>query len=194
MATKKSAKSNSISLDRIFEICPFPGKSMFEQENFGSTAGAEYSRYVIGVINEIRKIESDLENKLTAFEKNSLTAEKARLLAGLNSHNVEDLESAILNFEESEPEYWVNYLGKRAAIEVLTMGRPSFETMDKMIRLPEELYIKASQLCVKLANAVDAVTKQAEADIGYGSQPVEENDGMPDLSKKKGIKLKKVKK
>jgi len=82
MATKKTVKSKANNLDKIFEICPFSTNSLFEQENFASTTGVDYSRYVIGVINEIRKIESDLENKLTTFERNSLTAKKARLLAG----------------------------------------------------------------------------------------------------------------
>ena len=109
------------------------------------------------------------------------------LMTFLEEEGHDNLESAILNFEALEKQYWINTLGKRAAVEILSVGRISVETMDKLLRLPEELYIKATQVCVTLANAVDESTRQAEEDVGI-SPPVNEN-----IHPSKGIRLKKIK-
>ncbi len=58
-----------------------------------------------------------------------------------------------------------------------------------MAQLPEELYITATQICVKLANAVKAATVNAEQSIGVFN---EENDTTDTPGPRKLI-LKKVK-
>jgi hypothetical protein len=88
------------------------------------------------------------------------------LLSYLQEQNPNALKSSIQNWEMMEKEYWINTLGKQAAIEILTAGKPSVETMNKMVRLPEESYIKATQICVKLANAIKQTTVAAENQIG----------------------------
>jgi hypothetical protein len=88
------------------------------------------------------------------------------LLDYLQEQNPNTLKSSVLNWEMMEKEYWINTLGKQAAIEILTVGKPSVETMNKMVRLPEDSYIKATQICVKLANAIKSTTVAAETQIG----------------------------
>lgn len=170
MTTSKSKSKSKTAvnpLQDLFDICPFPVFSDFERANFQNQTGTAYARYIIDTINRLRKIDSDLETETRTFEKNCLVAEKEKLQKFLEGEDKSELESALTNWEFVEKEYWSNALGKQAAIEILTLGKPSFETMNKMVKLPEELYIKSTQTCVRLANAIQSATERAETDLGY---------------------------
>jgi len=173
MATKKTTKATveeTNPLQSIFDICPYPTFSDFERQNFQNQTGTAYARYVIETINRLRKIDSDLETEDRTFEKNCLLAEKQKFQLFLEGEDQKQLESAITNWEFVEKEYWSNFLGKQAAVEILTLGKPSFETMNKMVKLPEDLYIKSTQTCVRLANAIKSATERAEEELGYAPQ------------------------
>lgn len=157
-------------LQGLLDICPYPTFSDFERDNFQNKTGTAYARYIIETINRLRKIDSDLETEVRTFEKNCLIAEKEKLQNFLVGEDRQELESAITNWEFVEKEYWSNFLGKQAAVEILTLGKPTFETMNKMVKLPEDLYIKATQTCVRLANAIQSATERAEEELGYVPQ------------------------
>lgn len=186
MTTKKTTpkKTNDNKYAALFNSCPYFVLSKFEQENFLAQTGSAYSRSVIELINRVRKIDSDLESETTTFEKQLLTEEKNKIVEFLDFQDQEALTSAVNHWEEAEKDYWVNLLGKQAAIELLTFGRPSVETMTKMVKLPEDLYIKSTQICVRLANAIKAATTAAEEEIGFA----DESETSP-----KKLLLKKVK-
>jgi hypothetical protein len=167
MARKKEqAGTIPESLVEAFDKCPFPIPSRFEFDNFKSQTGTGFSRHIVDTINRVRKIDSDIEQTTGSFELECLAAERTMLLDYLQEQNPNALKSSVLNWEMMEKEYWINTLGKQAAIEILTIGKPSVETMNKMVRLPEESYIKATQICVKLANAIKSTTVAAETQIG----------------------------
>jgi len=191
MATKKTnnTEQETNPLQGLFDICPYPTFSDFERENFQNQTGTAYARYIIETINRLRKIDSDLETEDRTFEKNCLLSEKEKLQNFLKNEDQKELESAITNWEFVEKEYWSNFLGKQAAVEILTLGKPTFDTMNKMVKLPEDLYIKSTQICVRLANAINAATQRAEEELGY-APPV--HPTQPETSSKK-LALKKVK-
>lgn len=169
----------------VFDACPYSTVSKFEQENFNNEADAGRPRAIIESINRIRKIESDLASEIRPFEQALLQEEKSQLEATLDQIGEEKLLELINGREDAEQEYWVNHLGKKAAIEVLTIGKPSIETLTKMVKLPEDAYVKATQLCVRLANKIKAATVRAEEAIGVmpPQEPVE--PGPTKLSLKK---------
>lgn len=154
-------------LQAVIDACPYPTVSEFEREHFQSQSGPGYARYVVEVINRIRKIDSDLVTTTTAYESNCLHAERNKLVDFLKDQELDEVKAATENWEFYERDYWANYLGKQAAIEILTLGKTTVETMTKMVRLPEDLYVKATQICVKLANTVKAATVEAEQEIGF---------------------------
>ena len=165
--TNKTAVTETNPLQGLFDICPYPTFSDFERQNFQNQTGTAYARYIIETINRLRKIDSDLETETRTFETKCLIAEKEKLQKFLEGEDRKEVESALTNWEFVEKEYWANTLGKQAAIEILTLGKPSFETMNKMVKLPEELYIKSTQTCVRLANAIQSATERAEIELGY---------------------------
>ena len=168
MARKKETTQNQH--EALFAKCPYPVQSKFEHDTFTAQSGIGYARYAISVVNKIRKLESDLKTTLTDFEIDCTKAELVQLYAWLDAQDPKVLDSAIENWEHVEKDYWVNLLGKQAAIELLTIGRTSMETMNKMVRLPEDGYVKATQICVRLANTIKTTTQSAEEKVGVKQQ------------------------
>ncbi len=188
MTTKKSKNK----LQAAFDACPYSTISKFEQENFSNETGAAKSRAVIEAINRIRKIESDLETETRKFEQAALEEEKSLLEAKLETIGENELIELINSREDVEQDYWINQLGKQAAIEVLTTGKPSIETMTKMVKLPEDAYVRATQLCVRLANTIKAATVRAEEAIGI-MQAQESTESEQAVNTPTKLSLKKVK-
>lgn len=195
MATKKTSAKSTDKFEELFESCPYHVLSEFETENFNSQSGSAYSRSIIDTINRVRKINSDLENETRTFEKKCLDEEKSKLLEILDQQDTTKLTNAVTDWQSTEQDYWVNFLGKQAAIELLTFGRPTVDTMSKMVKLPEELYIKATQICVKLANAIKSATASAEEAIGIVNTPStpNSNSAPAEQTTPKKLLLKKIK-
>ena len=195
MATKKTSAKSTDKFEELFESCPYHVLSEFETENFNSQLGSAYSRSIIDTINRVRKIDSDLETETRTFEKKCLDEEKSKLLQILDQQDITKLTNAVTDWQSTEQDYWVNFLGKQAAIELLTFGRPTVETMSKMVKLPEELYIKATQICVRLANAIKSATTSAEEAIGVVNTPSTPNSNSAPVEQTtpKKLLLKKIK-
>jgi hypothetical protein len=168
MARKKEITQNQH--EALFAKCPYPVQSKFELDTFAAQTGIGYARYAISVVNKIRKLESDLKTTTSDFESECIRAEIAQLYSWLDAQDPKVLYSAIENWEHVEKDYWINLLGKQAAIELLTIGRTSIETMNKMVRLPEDGYVKATQICVRLANTIKTTTQSAEEKVGITHQ------------------------
>ena len=193
MATKKTSAKSTDKFEELFESCPYHVLSEFETENFNSQLGSAYSRSIIDTINRVRKINSDLENETRTFEKKCLDEEKLKLLQILDQQDITKLTDAVTDWQSTEQDYWVNFLGKQAAIELLTFGRPTVDTMSKMVKLPEELYIKATQICVRLANAIKSATTSSEEAIGIvNTAPITTTTAPAETAPKK-LLLKKIK-
>ena len=69
------------------------------------------------------------------------------------------------NFENEEPEYWTTVLGRQAALEILSQKQTNPDTMDKMIRLPTDLYETATRICNEYITMVTEVTESVEASM-----------------------------
>jgi hypothetical protein len=175
-------------LEQLFALCPFNSTSEFERENFIELTGVARARYIVSVINRIRKIDSDLELEQRTFEQNCLLEEREYMVNFIKNEPQNEVQSILTNWQITEEEYWIDYLGKIAAIELLTIGKPSLETMTKMVKLPESAYIKATQICVKLANAIKEATVMAEQEVGIDTQQDDTTSSRP-----KRLKLKKIK-
>jgi hypothetical protein len=191
MAKQKPTQKDEV-MEQFYALCPYNLTSEFERENFVGQSGISRPRYIVSIINRIRKIDSDLDHEQRTFETNCLLEEKEQLVNFIKSQPENEISSILTNWQITEEEYWIDNLGKIAAIELLTIGKPSLETMTKMVKLPEDAYIKATQICVKLANAIKEATITAEREIGIDSSAPANADQTPPTEPKK-LKLKKVK-
>jgi hypothetical protein len=156
-----------ISLKELFEITPHHVESSYEFENFRGNTGVGKARFYISLVNRVRKITSDLANsKLPVYEKTCLKEEHDLLVEYLEQQNIQEMLRVVKNWQAYEENYWIDLLGKIAAVELLVNDKLSEDTMTKLIRLPEESYIKTIQNSLKLANLVKNATVKAETEIG----------------------------
>jgi hypothetical protein len=172
MATKKSSTSATAGkYQKLFEVTPYLVPSQFELENFSSSSNSvSFPRRTIEVVNRIRELNSLVTT--TEYEQKSKEANILALTTWLDNYDVEKLAKEVSSWEEKEMNYWIDTLGKTAAIEIIANGAISKATVEKMTMLPEEGYVKATQLCVKLANAIKSATVKAEEAIGIKHEPL----------------------
>ena len=64
--------------------------------------------------------------------------------------------------------------------------------MSKMVKLPEDMYIKVTQICVRLANTIKETTVRAEEEIGVIQQPRDDVPASTAESGPRKINLKKI--
>jgi hypothetical protein len=168
MATKKANSLNPYQ--KLFDTAPYVVPSTFELNTFYATSSsAGFARRVIEVVNQVRELEAT--KPANDYEKQAIAAKSDKLKAWLENFDPDSLVTAVNNWEDKESNYWVDSLGKQAAIELVADNKISKEVMEKMAMLPELDYIKATQLCVRLANAIKAATVSAEESIGVFSGP-----------------------
>jgi hypothetical protein len=187
MATKKSS-ATADKYQKLFDATPYSALSRFELENFiASTTSVNFPRKIIEVVNKIRELESTVTESEFQRKANEATAKTFR--SWLDSYDIDKLCSEVNSWEDKETNYWIDTLGKTAAIEIISVGTISKATIEKMTMLPEEGYVKATQLCVKLANAIKGATVKAEEAIGVKAPPpAPKEESTPPV--KAGFKLK----
>jgi hypothetical protein len=188
MATKKANTLNPYQ--KLFDTAPYVVPSTFELNTFHATSSsAGFARRVIDVVNQIRELEAI--KPANDYDKQSTAATVDKLKTWLEGFDADTLVNVVNNWEDKESSYWVDTLGKQAAIELIANGKISKEIMEKMAMLPELDYIKATQLCVRLANAIKAATVSAEESIGVSSAPPAPLPVEQPLPAKKGFNIKK---
>lgn len=78
-------------------------------------------------------------------------------------HNVEEL---LNNIEDQEEEYWVQRLGRLAAIDILTIGKVQPEHMSYMASLNDEAFAACVKTATTLAKELNESVQQIEAELG----------------------------
>lgn len=168
-AMKTSTGKKEVDFALLNKITPYTTQTQYESKTFTPSTGYDFPRYAIEAVNKIRNLDVLLKAEKNTVAKAVLTEQKTALMAELNQYDHDKLELSIKNVEQFEENYWIQTLGKRAALELLCAGKVGVDTMEKMIKLPEDAYIKATQVCVKLANSVRDLTSEAEQSIGINT-------------------------
>ena len=163
-------------VDLVFtELDLLKPRSDFEFETFFLGKWPTPARQMIGVMEEILKVSAELaELQNNPVQPTEILKRRKILVA---SKNLDQLQTwwqgftskeriAILkNFENEEPEYWTTVLGRQAALEILSQKQTNPDTMDKMIRLPTDLYETATRICNEYITMVTEVTESVEASM-----------------------------
>jgi hypothetical protein len=79
-------------------------------------------------------------------------------IAELQAEIGTDVATAV---EDAEPQFWVEELARKAAIEALTQS-VSVENMAQMLKLPAELYEQTISRCQTFLNVINKTTRLAE--------------------------------
>ena len=104
-------------------------------------------------INQFRRKIDDLEKQLKQVDD------------WLSSYSIDECRNAILEFEQTEGDYWTEELGKQSAIELLSIDHVRRETMAKLNELPLSDYKKAVIITAQLSTFIKETTMIAESTV-----------------------------
>lgn len=137
-----------------------PFRTNFERENFVYSV-ASGPRLLVSLCQEMEFLNSELEKATTDWQKQIVLDEMNIIngrIAELKEEIGADVASAV---EEAEPQFWVEELARKAAIEALTQS-VSVENMGQMLKLPAELYEQTISRCQTFLNVINKTTRVAE--------------------------------
>lgn len=152
----------------------------FEFEFFNIETSPTSARQLVSAMSEIEELTARsmmMKDQITAttnpgqlimLKRELRTTEQklAQMTAWYEGIDPNMREEILGCFELEEPEYWANRIGRQAAIELLTIGKTTPETMDKMSALPEETFENAVRICVRYASMIKEVTAKVETSLG----------------------------
>lgn len=166
-------------------------QSEYEFENFFLDTFPTSSRQLIAVMLEIENLYSQQLTIQATIEvceepgeiiRLSRSMQKVRkkydqLVAWFQSIDPSEVLRIANEFDSQESDYWANHLGRAAAIELLTLGKTSKDTMDKMASLPVDAFEASVKICVRYADLIKQTTEGAEKSLGLiqGQDP----QGLP---------------
>lgn len=149
-----------------------PYRTTFERENFlfSSSTGP---RLLVTLCHDIEFLNGEYNKASTDWDKNALLDEMNKVNDKIKEMQAElgtDVKQAI---EDAEPQYWVEELARKAAIEALCQSVTT-DNMGQMLKLPAELYEETITKCQTFLNIINKTTRLAERKANVGnSQPTE---------------------
>lgn len=162
------------------------GRSSYEFQNFFLESHLTPARQMVEVmkemeflharINELERIINPMErfgmenagehDNVHVRRELQISRQKYQQLEEwYNSISADDRATLLSRYEQEEPTYWTNHLGRRAAIELLTTGRSSDETLDMMSLMPQEDFEQTVRICTRYARLIQDITTVAESSI-----------------------------
>ena len=149
-----------------------PYRTTFERENF-LFSSATGPRLLVTLCHDVEFLNGEYNKASTDWEKTALLDEMNKINAKIKELQTElgsDIAQAI---EEAEPQFWVEELARKAAIEALCQAVTT-ENMGQMLKLPAELYEETITKCQTFLNIINKTTRVAERKANVGnSQPTE---------------------
>lgn len=137
-----------------------PFRTNFERENFVYSV-ASGPRLLVSLCQEMEFLNSELEKATTDWQKQIVLNEMNIIngrIAELQAEIGTDVATAV---EEAEPQFWVEELARKAAVEALTQNVTT-ENMAQMLKLPAELYEQTISRCQTFLNVINKTTRIAE--------------------------------
>jgi len=149
-------------------------QSQYEFDNFFLETFPTKSRQLVAVMLEIEKLHAtkiSLEfefahhstNAASLHRELTVTTQKLnRLCNWYESISEKERVDILKNYEAEEPHYWAHVIGKRAALEVLSLNRTVTDTIAEMVNLPIEDFEEAVRICTKYTTLVNSTTQSVE--------------------------------
>lgn len=107
--------------------------------------------------------------------KTELEAEAGQLDQWLDQFSEAELAEMLDGIEANEQDYWVERLGREAAVDLFISQRVSKDVMFKAVLLPEEQFRKFIEICGNIGHTINTVSQEVEQAQGYAVLP----EGQP---------------
>ena len=150
----------------------YPNRTRWEYVNFVLEPYGEFTgRAILSQLRRLREIELQLP-------ATDLAAERQQIEAWLATFSQGEITEHLDKIEENDSAYWVQRLGREAAVDMVTKGRISKEVLDKAILFDEANYRAFTETCNTIIKVVGDVTRDVEMQMGLMSPP-QLPDGEP---------------
>lgn len=151
-----------------------PFRTTFERENFvyGVATGP---RLLVSLCQEVEFLNSEHDKATSDWQRDIVLAEMNIINARIAELQTEIGENVTTAIEEAEPQFWVEELARKAAIEALTQS-VSAENMGQMLKLPAELYEQTISRCQTFLNVINKTTRVAERKANLASVPTDSDE------------------
>jgi hypothetical protein len=83
--------------------------------------------------------------------------------------NGESFETVMSRMESDDRIHWITSLGKKAAADLLTLGKVQPETMLEMSSLPEADFKEVVRIATSTARKLNEITIEAERDLSVNT-------------------------
>jgi len=135
----------------------------------------EYTTFVLGEhphpLAQYRQITHDLALAGRFFRGNKENVKVLKkVLAEWNQRNT---LSELTSNDDSERMYWIDRLAKRSAVELLSTGKVSSDTMFKMTCLSTESFAECVKRATILADQLNKTTQGAEQSVNLDTVPAD---------------------
>lgn len=152
------------------------GRSTYEFENIYLDQCPTMARRLVAAMEELEilyaeqlQLTEQINNTTCDGEKIILHRKIAKsrqqyeqLKTWYDSIDKRDKDHFLRQYENEESEYWANYLGRQAALELITLQHTTKQTMDKMSLLPVEAFEEAVRICIRYSTLIKDVTVSVE--------------------------------
>lgn len=113
--------------------------------------------YLANCFSKSRKI-----NKLEELNLSDKTL-KDKILK--NILDGESLEKVLARAENDDKQHWITFLGRKAAADLLTLGKVQPETMLEMSALPKDDFREVVKIATSTARSLNDITIEAEREL-----------------------------
>lgn len=114
--------------------------------------------YRLKEIREVMSMTTELAHEQTQIET---------WLKGFTDGEIDD---HLAHVEQQDANYWVQRLGREAAVDIISGGRISKATMEKAVLLDETNYRAFTETCNTIIRVVGDVTRDVERSMGMVPQ------------------------
>ncbi len=147
-------------------------QSYWEFVNFVIEPYGEFKgRAILAVLARLREIDQLRANTVDPTHLSEFATETAHLNKWLSQWSEEDIQQHLASIEENEPKYWAQRLGREAAVDLLSTGRVSTQTMSRAVLLSEDDYRTFAETCGSITHVVNTISKEVEQSQGISSIP-----------------------
>lgn len=126
-------------------------------------------RAVLAVLARLREIDSLRANTVEQTILSDLEAEADQLNNWIDQYSQEEIEKLLATVEENEEGYWAQRLGREAAVDLLSQGRVSKETMSRAVLLSEDAYRVFAETCGSIAHVVNSISQEVEREQNFAA-------------------------
>lgn len=159
------------TVSKILDDLPI-GRSEFEFKNFFIDAYPSSARLHAAALLELENLhisKIDLDDKLANSALSAAEQLRAHRQLAIIQNQIDQLSKFFTSvdftdlankdlYEKQESEYWINALGKQAAVELLTTERVSTATMNQMINLSPNDFLASVRICVDSVKLIKNTT------------------------------------